>query len=70
MAGSKRTPYLSICAIYRDEAFYLREWLEFHRLVGVERFFLYHNLSIDDHLSVLDVRLGYLPALRTLSARP
>ena len=25
---------LSICAIYRDEAPYLREWVEFHRLVG------------------------------------
>jgi Glycosyltransferase family 92 len=53
MAGSKRAPYLSICAIYRDEAFYLREWIEFHRLVGVERFFLYNNLSIDEHLAVL-----------------
>jgi Glycosyltransferase family 92 len=45
--------YLSICAIYRDEAPYLREWIEFHRLVGVERFFLYDNLSEDDHLEVL-----------------
>ena len=31
--------YLSLCAIYRDEARYMREWLEFHRLFGVERFF-------------------------------
>jgi hypothetical protein len=46
-------PYLSICAIYRDEAPYLREWIEFHRLAGVERFFLYDNLSEDDHLDVL-----------------
>ena len=46
-------PYLSICAIYRDEAPYLREWIEFHRLAGVERFFLYDNLSEDDHLEVL-----------------
>ena len=46
-------PYLSICAIYRDEARYLREWIEFHRLAGVERFFLYDNLSEDEHLDVL-----------------
>jgi hypothetical protein len=46
--------YLSICTIYRDEAPYLREWIEFHRLVGVERFFLYDHDSIDDHLSVLE----------------
>jgi hypothetical protein len=46
--------YLSACAIYRDEAPYLREWIEFHRLVGVERFFLYDNLSVDDHMTVLE----------------
>jgi len=46
-------PYLAICAVYRNEAPYLREWLEFHRLVGVERFFLYNNRSTDDHLEVL-----------------
>lgn len=35
--------YLSICAIFKDEAPYLPEWIEFHRSVGVERFFLYDN---------------------------
>ena len=45
--------YLSVAAIYRDEAAYLREWIEFHRLVGVERFFLYDNFSTDDHRAVL-----------------
>jgi hypothetical protein len=47
-------PYLAIGAIYRDEARYLREWIEFHRLVGVERFFLYNNESSDDHVAVLE----------------
>lgn len=47
------TAYLSICAVYRDEAPYLREWVEFHRLVGVERFFLYDNNSGDDHRRAL-----------------
>jgi hypothetical protein len=45
--------YLSIGAIYQDEARYLEEWIEFHRLVGVERFFLYDNNSSDDHRAVL-----------------
>jgi hypothetical protein len=45
--------YLSVCAIYRDEARYLAEWIELHRLVGVERFFLYDNFSVDDHNQVL-----------------
>jgi hypothetical protein len=46
-------PYLSVCAIYRDEAPYLREWIEFHRIVGAERFFLYDNNSEDDHQKLL-----------------
>ena len=45
--------YLSMCTMYRDHASYLREWLEFHLLVGAERFFLYDNGSVDDHLEVL-----------------
>jgi glycosyl transferase family 92 len=39
--------------MYRDHAEYLPEWIEFHRLVGVERFFLYDNRSADDHRRVL-----------------
>jgi hypothetical protein len=45
--------YLAVCAIYLDEAPYLREWIEFHRLVGVERFYMYDNESTDDHLEAL-----------------
>jgi Glycosyltransferase family 92 len=45
--------YLAACSVYLDEAPYLREWIEFHRLVGVERFFLYDNGSRDHHLEVL-----------------
>ena len=52
-ARKQSATYLGVCAIYRDEAPYLREWIEFHRLVGVERFFLYDNGSIDDHLEAL-----------------
>jgi hypothetical protein len=46
-------PYLSVCSIYRDHAAYLREWIEFHRLVGADRFFLYDNESADEHAEVL-----------------
>ena len=40
---------LSICAIFKDEAPYLREWIEFHRIVGVQHFYLYNNDSSDDY---------------------
>ncbi len=39
--------------MYLDEAEYLREWVEFHRLVGVERFFLYDHESTDQSRDVL-----------------
>jgi hypothetical protein len=39
--------------MYRDEAEYLREWIEFHLLAGFDRFFLYDNRSRDHHLDVL-----------------
>ena len=45
--------YLSIAAIYYDETAYLREWIAFHQIVGVEKFFLYDNRNTDDHLEVL-----------------
>jgi len=45
--------YLVACAILRDEAPYLAEWIAFHRLVGVEHFFLYDNDSADHPEAVL-----------------
>src|SRR6478672_10434930 len=45
--------YLGVAAIYRWEAENLREWVAFHRVVGVDRFFLYDNASEDDHLEAL-----------------
>jgi hypothetical protein len=45
--------YLAACGIYRDEGQYLAEWIEFHRLVGFERFYLYDNRSGDNHREVL-----------------
>jgi hypothetical protein len=45
--------HLGVGAIYRWEAQNLREWVAFHRVVGVERFFLYDNASEDEHLEAL-----------------
>lgn len=51
---------ISICAIFQNEAPYLKEWIEYHRLVGVEHFWLYNNNSTDNYKKVLEpyVRLG------------
>jgi len=44
---------VSVCAMFQDEALFLKEWLEFHILVGVEHFYLYNNLSTDNYLEIL-----------------
>lgn len=44
---------LSICAIFKDEAPYLKEWIEFHKLQGVQHFYLYNNNSTDNYKKVL-----------------
>lgn len=37
--------YLGLCGIAKDETPYLREWVEYHRLIGFEHFYLYDNES-------------------------
>jgi len=44
---------LSICAIFKNEGKYLKEWIEYHRLVGVDHFYLYNNNSTDRSVDVL-----------------
>lgn len=44
---------VSLCAIFKDEGPYLKEWIEFHKIVGVEHFYLYNNKSNDNYLEVL-----------------
>ncbi|NGX39784.1 MAG: hypothetical protein KR126chlam1_01117 [Chlamydiae bacterium] len=45
--------YLSVCAIFRNEDRFLKEWIEYHRMIGVEHFYLFNHLSDDDYLDVL-----------------
>lgn len=44
---------LAICAIVKDEAPYLLEWIAHHRLVGVEHFVLFDNGSSDGTTELL-----------------
>jgi hypothetical protein len=52
--GTRPPIGLAVCAIFRDEARYLAEWVSFHRVQGVERFYLYDNRSSDDWRSELE----------------
>lgn len=51
---SEKKYKVSVCAIFKNEALYLREWLEFHKIVGVEHFYLYNNNSEDNYLEILE----------------
>ncbi len=45
--------YLSLVALFRDEARFLKEWIEFYRMIGIEHFYLYNHLSEDNYMEVL-----------------
>ena len=46
--------YLSVCAEAKNEASYFQEWIEYHRLIGVEKFYIYDNESTDNTRKVLE----------------
>lgn len=43
----------SIVTIFKNEAPFFAEWIEFNRIVGAEHFYLYNNNSEDNYLEVL-----------------
>lgn len=45
---------IALAAIFQNDAAFMREWIEFHALLGVEHFWLYNNSSEDDYLTVLE----------------
>lgn len=49
---------LAITAIFRNEAPYLKEWIEFHRNIGFEHFYLFDNLSTDHPQPILEPYLS------------
>lgn len=46
--------YLAVCAIAKDEGPYFREWIEWHRKKGVDKFYIYDNGSTDGTREILE----------------
>lgn len=44
---------LALSAMIQNEGEWLKEWIEYHRIVGVEHFYLFDNASSDDTLEIL-----------------
>lgn len=49
--------YLSLCLICKDENDYLPEWLDYHILAGVDRFYIYDN---DSQVSLRESLSAYI----------
>jgi hypothetical protein len=45
---------LAVAAIMKNEAPYIKEWIEYHRMMGVEKFYLYDNESSDGVKDLLE----------------
>ena len=45
--------YLTVCAIAKNEGPYFEEWIEWHRKMGVEKFYIYDNESTDNTKEIL-----------------
>lgn len=56
-------PYeVAIVAIAKNEGLYIREWIEFHKLIGISKIYLYDNESDDNTRMVLQpyIDSGYV----------
>ncbi len=50
---NKYEHFLSVFATFQQEAPYLKEWIEYNKLMGVNHFYLYNNNSTDNYLQIL-----------------
>ena len=48
------SPSLAIAMVFRNEAAWLREWVEYHRLIGATKLYLYDNDSTDQVYDLLE----------------
>lgn len=75
--GPNTEVFLAIACVAKNEGPYLKEWIEYHRIVGVDRFYFYDNESDDDTREILDpyIRDGiviyhFLPNHKVTKKRP
>jgi hypothetical protein len=52
-ASSSPKTFFTVATMIKNKRRWLREWIEFYRMMGVEHFIIYDNESTDDPLDVL-----------------
>lgn len=51
--ADKRECGIAICMMFQNEARFIKEWIEYHKCIGVSHFYLYNNASTDDVWPIL-----------------
>ena len=46
--------HASVCCIFQNEDRFLKEWIDYHRMIGVEHFYMYDNMSDDNSCKELE----------------
>jgi hypothetical protein len=44
---------VSLCLIFKNEAPFLSEWIDYHKMLGVNHFYLYNNNSSDNYEEII-----------------
>ena len=60
--ASSHQRFLTVATMFKNERRWLREWLEFYLMMGVEHFLLYDNNSTDHPVEILEpyIEAGYV----------
>eukprot|EP01024_Parvocaulis_polyphysoides_P007707 TRINITY_DN12276_c1_g3_i1.p1 TRINITY_DN12276_c1_g3~~TRINITY_DN12276_c1_g3_i1.p1 ORF type:complete len:388 (-),score=25.63 TRINITY_DN12276_c1_g3_i1:275-1438(-) len=78
----RQNQYVGLCTIARDEHLFIREWIMYHKYIGVSKFYVYDHMSIPPMESLLQdfikselveytyVKLEWLNDEYNLDARP
>jgi glycosyl transferase family 92 len=45
---------VAACLMFCDEAYFLKEWIEYHKMIGIEHFYLFDNGSTDNYLEIIE----------------
>lgn len=49
----KKKYQVSLCLIFYNEGPYLKEWIEYHKIIGIDHFYLYNHESTDNSMEIL-----------------
>lgn len=49
----KKRYRISLCGMFKNEGRFLKEWVEYYKMIGVDHLYMYNNNSEDNYLEIL-----------------